>query len=116
MVLAVRLVSQVSRTDVQKKSDKQEKRTAETYRGSVNVMSGAGWRRKNDVTTTDFLIENKTKMSSDSKSYSIKAQDLRELSQRAAIMGRMPLFQLDLGGHSYVVLDQNDFLMMMEDD
>lgn len=100
----------MSRTAAQKLSDKQEKRTAETYRGSVNILSGAGRTKKNDVTSQDFLIENKTKMSPDSKSYSLKAVDLRDLTMRAMLAGRMPLFQIDLGGHRYVVLNEDDWL------
>lgn len=100
----------MSRTDVQKKSDAQEKRTADKYNGSKNIMSGAGWKRKNDVTTDRFLIENKTTMSLDAKSYSVKALDLRDLAKNAIQSSRIPLLQFDLGGHSYVVLREDDFL------
>ena len=44
--------------DINKRSKKQEERTAEKYHGSRNVMSGAGWVRKNDVRTSDLLVEN----------------------------------------------------------
>lgn len=98
------------RTDVQKRSDAQEKRTAEQYKGSRNAMSGAGWKRKNDVTTQDFLIENKCKMDPNAKSYSVKALDLRDLTKRAILDSRTPLLQFDLGGHQYVVLRNEDFL------
>lgn len=102
------------RTDAQKLSDKQERRTAETYRGSVNIMSGAGRWKKNDVTSADFLIENKTKMSPTAKSYSLKVSDLRELAVRALSAGRMPVFQIDMGGHRYVVLQEDDFLEIID--
>jgi len=100
----------MSRTDVQKKSDAQEKRTAEKYNGSRNIMSGAGWKRKNDVTTERFLIENKTKMDINAKSYSVKAIDLRDLTKNAIASSRIPVLQFDLGGHNYVVLLEDDFL------
>lgn len=103
----------MSRTDAQKASDKQEKRTAETYRGSVNLLSGAGFWKKNDVTSESFLIENKTKLSPSAKSYTLKSTDLRDLTKRALLEGRMPLFQLDLGGQRYVILNEDDWLEMV---
>jgi hypothetical protein len=97
-------------TDSQKRSLKQEKRTADTYRGSRNAMSGAGWVRKADVRTEEFMIENKLKMDPNAKSYSLKAVDLRDLTKRALLEGRIPLMQIDLAGHRYVVLREDDFL------
>lgn len=104
----------MSRTDAQKASDKQERRTAETYRGSVNIMSGAGHWKKNDVTTADFLIENKCKLAANAKSYTLKMVDLRDLAKRAILAGRIPLFQIDMGGHRFVVLQEDDWLEMIE--
>lgn len=100
-------------TPEQKKSIAQEKRTAESYGGTRNAMSGAGWMRKADVRTPEFMIENKTKMDPLSKSYSIKAVDLRDLTKRARLEGRTPLLQFDLAGHNYVVLCEEDFLHMI---
>lgn len=97
-------------TPEQKKSKAQEIRTAETYRGSRNVMSGAGFWRKNDVRSEHFLIECKTKMDPNAKSYSIKAVDLRDLTRRARVEGRIPLFEIELGKKRYVVLNEDDFL------
>lgn len=98
------------RSESQKKSIRQEKRTAEAYKGSRNIMSGAGWVRKADVRTEDFMIENKLKMDPDAKSYSIKAVDMRDLVKRARLEGRIPLLQIDLAGHRYVVLPEDEFL------
>ena len=75
-------------------------------------MSGAGWMRKADVTTEHLLIENKLKMNPDAKSYSIKAIDMRDLVKRARLEGRIPLMQIDLAGHRYVVMTEDDFLDM----
>jgi hypothetical protein len=105
----------MSRTAVQKKSDAQEKRTAEKYNGSRNIMSGAGWKRKNDVTTERFLIENKTMMNPDAKSYSVKMTDLRDLTKNAIMSNRMPVLQFDLGGHNYVVIREDDFLEITDE-
>lgn len=98
-----------------KMSVAQEKRTAQTYGGSVNAMSGAGWMRKADVRAPDLLIENKLKMDPNAKSYSLKAVDLRDLVKRARLEGRIPVLQLDLGGHRYVVLTEHDFLEMRDE-
>lgn len=103
------------KSESQKKSVKQEKRTAESYRGSRNAMSGAGWVRKADVRTEDFMIENKLKMDPEAKSYSLKAIDMRDLTKRALLEGRIPLMQIDLAGHRYVVLREDDFLEMIDE-
>jgi hypothetical protein len=98
------------RSESQKRSKKQEERTAKAYKGSRNVMSGAGWVRKADVRTEEFMIETKLKMDPDAKSYSVKAVDMRDLVKRARLEGRIPLLQIDLAGHRYVVLPEDDFL------
>lgn len=99
----------MSRTEDQRRSDKQEKRTAERYRGSVTPGSGRGWKFKGDVHTEHFMIENKTRRP-DGKSYTVNAVDLRDLTKRAIMAGRTGLLQFDLGGHSYVILREDDFL------
>lgn len=103
-------------TDAQKLSIAQEKRTAESYKGSRNVMSGAGWMRKADVRSEQFMIENKLRMDPDAKSYSVKATDLRDLVKRARLEGRIPLLQFDLAGRNYVILVEDDLLELIQDD
>ncbi len=76
-------------------------------------MSGAGWMRKADVRTEDLMIENKTKMSPDAKSYSIKAVDMRDLTKRARLEGRIPVLQIDLAGQRLVVLTEDDFVELI---
>jgi len=99
--------------DINRRSKKQEERTAEKYNGSRNIMSGAGWVRKNDVRTIDLLVENKF---TDKKSYSIVSQEMVKLARTAILEDRIPVLQVDLGGRSYVVLLENDFLEMIHDD
>ena len=99
-------------SDIHKRSKKQEERTAEKYNGSRNVMSGAGWVRKNDVRTIDLLIENKF---TDKKSFSLKSEELVKLSRTAILEDRIPVLQIDLGGRSYVVLLEDDFVSMVRD-
>ena len=100
-------------SDIHKRSKKQEERTAEKYNGSRNVMSGAGWVRKNDVRTIDLLVENKF---TDKKSYSIVSQEMVKLARTAILEDRVPVLQIDLGGRSYVVILEDDFLEMIQDD
>ncbi len=99
-------------TDIHKRSKKQEERTAEKYKGSRNIMSGAGWVRKNDVRAIKLLIENKF---TDKKSFSIKSEELVKLDRTAILEDRVPVLQVDLGGRSYVVLLEDDFLAMVHD-
>ena len=60
----------------------------------------------------DLLIENKF---TDKKSYSIKSNEMVKLSRTAILEDRIPVLQVDLGGRSYVVLLENDFLEMIHD-
>ena len=55
----------------------------------------------------ELLIENKT---TDAKSFTLKSTDLELLRCNAIVEGRVPVLQLDLGGRSYVVLLEGDFL------
>lgn len=100
------------RKSILKKSLKQEKRSANTYRGSRNAGSGNGWMRKNDVRAEAFLIENK--LTTSTKSITLKEVDLRELRQRAILEDRVPVLQFDLSGRSYVVIVEDDFLALIE--
>jgi hypothetical protein len=102
------------RRDIIKKSRKQEKRSANTYNGSRNAGSGSFWLRKNDVRSTELLIENKLTVGT--KSITLKEVDLRELRERAILEDRIPVLQFDLSGRNYVVLVEDDFLEMINDD
>jgi hypothetical protein len=100
----------MDRQHILKMSVAQEKRTAERYNGSRNVMSGAGWVRKNDVRTPEFLIENKFTLNE--KSWTIKLRDLTELRTEALLSDRIPVLQFDLGGRRFVILNEDDFTEM----
>ena len=93
---------------INKASAKQEKRTANSYKGSRNARSGAGWLRKNDVRAENFLIENK--LTTGLTQITLKALDLVELRERAIIENRLPVLQFDIGGRRYVVIPEDDFL------
>jgi hypothetical protein len=96
---------------INKKSKKQEERTADKYKGSRNAGSGSGWLRKNDVRSEMFLIENK--FTDNVKSYTIKAVDLRDLEKRSILESRIPVLQFDINLKSYVVLIEDDFLELI---
>lgn len=100
--------------NILKKSRKQEKRSADVYKGSRNLGSGNGWMRKNDVRSETFLIENK--LTTATKSITLKEVDLRELRQRAILEDRIPVLQFDLSGRSYVVIVEDDFLELIDND
>ncbi len=102
------------RKAINKKSLKQEKRSAGAYKGSRNAGSGSGWLRKNDVRSEVFLIENKLTIGT--KSITLKEVDLRELRERAIIEDRTPVLQFDLNGRHYVVLMEDDFLAMVDNE
>lgn len=99
---------------INKASVKQEKRTANSYKGSRNARSGAGWLRKNDVRAENFLIENK--LTTGLTQITLKALDLVELRERAIIEERVPILQFDIGGRRYVVIPEDDFLEMIDED
>lgn len=102
------------RKSILKQSRKQEKRSANAYRGSRNAGSGSGWMRKNDVRSEVLLIENK--LTTGTKSITLKEVDLRELRTRAILEDRVPVLQFDLNNRSYVVLVEDDFLEMIDSD
>lgn len=100
------------RKKILKISVKQEKQSAKVYNGSRNSGSGSGWVRKNDVRAKDFLIENKFTMNK--KSITIKEVDLRELRNHAILEDRTPVLQFNLVDRKYVILCEDDFLMMID--
>jgi len=91
-----------------KKSRKQEKQTAERYKGSRNAGSGAGWLRKNDVRTNSLLIENK--FTNNVKQYSIKVKDMSELRKQALMENRIPVLQVEIGGIHFITMYEDDFM------
>ena len=96
----------------QKKSLKQENAGAKAFGGSRNVMSGAGWKNKNDVRTPDFSIEYKV---TEKKSYSLKSKELADAERYALIDGRIMLFGVRMDdGRDWIVISQEDFLDILQ--
>lgn len=95
-----------------KRSRKQEKQTADRYKGSRNAGSGSGWLRKNDVRSHDFLIENK--FTDNQKQYSVKFKDLMELQQRAILEDRIPVLQFEIQNRRFVIIPEDDFTSLFD--
>jgi len=100
-----------------KRSQKQERDTAERYGGRVNSQSGAGWVRKNDVTTPTSSIECKY---TEKASYSLKVKDLIKAWIHATQAGRRMVFAVEFmetpsnqytRRQRYVVLTEDDYLV-----
>jgi hypothetical protein len=87
-------------------SDKQERRTAEQFGGTVNPGSGSGWRRPQDVRADGLLIEDKR---TGKRSITIKADDWEQLRRNALSTGRTPLMEIELAGVDYVMVRQVDW-------
>lgn len=106
-------------TYIKRKSQKQEKRTAEEFGGRTQIASGAIEGMKGDVRTgdtsigfkeDDFLIENKF---TDSDKYKLDLKTWQKVEQEALRDNmRTPLMQIDIKDISLVVIGYNDFLAM----
>ena len=93
-------------TDIRKKSQKQEARTAKDFGGRTQLASGALDGMKGDVRTTEFLIENKY---TDKDSYKLELRTWRKIENEAIRDSvRVPLMQIDIQDLELVVLDLED--------
>ena len=99
------------KTDGQKQSQAHEKRLEKVLGGSRAAASGAFWSRKGDVRTDDILFEHKY---TGKKTFTLKSTELRKIELEAIMDGRMPAFGIHLDGRNYVILMEDDFVMMQE--
>ena len=74
--------------------------------GTRNAGSGNGWVRKNDVRNRDYLVEAKW---TEHRSYRLRVEDLLSLAHHADVEGRTPAFCIEIDGHNYVVLREQDW-------
>ncbi|WP_274916935.1 hypothetical protein [Streptomyces sp. WZ-12] len=95
-----------------KRSQRQEKRIAERYHGTVNSGSGNGWVHKNDVRTARFSFEAKT---TTKQSYSIKYADLIKAEKHALVSGREMVFVIELGGRNWYLMSEHAFDSLIEE-
>ncbi|MFD9947217.1 MULTISPECIES: hypothetical protein [Nonomuraea] len=94
-----------------KASRQQEQRTAAVYGGSVNAGSGNQPFRKNDVRTATKSIECKT---TSKRSYTLKLDELLAAETHALLDGRAMLFEIEMGGRTWVVMAREDYLADLE--
>lgn len=97
----------MSRTVLQKMSDRQEKKTATAYGGRVTPRSGAGWVHKADVHTEDEVIECKA---TGKTQITLKAAWLTKVFEEATRRLKRPVVELSIGGQDYVVLRRHDYM------
>jgi Holliday junction resolvase len=100
------------RSEGQRRSRRQEERSARLYGGRRNPGSGNGWAHKGDVRTPALLIENKY---TGKEQVTIKRLDLKKICDEATAEGRTPVFGVELSGEHYVVLPEADFLEVLGD-
>ena len=100
----------MARTPLQKRSDAQERRSAEAYEGRLQPGSGSGWVHRQDVKAEQFLIEDKR---TDGKAISISAKDWYQLRKEAILLDKTPLMDIELGGRDYTMLLRTDFLYLL---
>lgn len=97
------------KTEGQRQSQKHERRLEKVIGGKRTAASGAFWSRKGDVRSDDLLVEHKY---TSKKSISVSSSVLTKIRNEAVMDGRMPVLALHLDGRNYVVLDENDFLLL----
>ena len=97
-------------------STKQEKQVAKTLGGTRTKNSGATMFQKGDLTTDDWLIECKTKMSP-SESMSIKKEWLEKNLKESLFMGKKYnalAFNFGPDESNYYIIDEQTFQCLVE--
>lgn len=93
-----------------KRSQKQEKRAASLYGGTVNAGSGNGDVRKNDIRTPDWSGELKT---TSKKQYPLKESELTLAEKYALLDGREMLFGIQMAsGRNWITVSEETFLSL----
>ena len=96
-------------------SDKQEKRTAKSLGGSVQISSGSSLFLKGDVVLDNCLIECKTS-TTEKKSFSIKKEWLDKIDEQAfAMKKKYPILAFDFGDNeNYYILNERTFKQFID--
>ena len=74
--------------------------------GTRNAGSGNGWVRKSDVRNREYLVEAKQTAN---KSFRLTLADLLANAHHADVEGRTPAFCIEIQGHNFVVLREQDW-------
>jgi len=85
-----------------KEWERQEQRIAKQYGGRRQPGSGSGWLHTNDVVDERYLHEAKQ----GAKMVTIKSEDWEKLRRNAMLMGREPLFHIQVGNRRLVLHDE----------
>jgi hypothetical protein len=86
----------------QRRSRRQERRTAEETGGRTTPGSGNTFVRGNDVFTRRWSIECKTTAA---KGYRLTLDSLQAAERNALLDGREMVFQIEIQGHRYAVVN-----------
>lgn len=87
-----------------KRSQQQEKSTADRFGGRVTPGSGNGWMRKNDVRSDDVSFEMKY---TDAKQFALKVADLTKAEEHAIRDGREMVFGISFSGERFVLITED---------
>ena len=99
------------KTEGQIQSQAHERRLEQVIGGKRVAASGAFWQRKGDVRSDDLLVEHKWTAK---KSMSFTSTVLRKITNEAILDGRTPVLAFHLDGQDYVILLEDDFVVMRE--
>ncbi len=90
-----------------RKSDAQERRIARLRGEKQHGGSGSGSFYRNDMHNDEFLTE--CKRTDNERWIRLDVKELDALRKRAARQGRIPKFEVEIGGRDFVVLFDADF-------
>ncbi len=94
------------------RSRRQERRTALEGGGRQVLASGALPGRKGDVVLSDWLVECKT---TGNKSYRFKKEDWQSHCIDASLVGRKPVFEINLDGEELIVVSRREFFSLIKE-
>jgi Holliday junction resolvase len=94
-------------TDKLDRSRKQEKRLAKSFGGKTRPGSGNKEFYKGDIKSKIHLIEAKT---TEKKQIILKLEWLEKIRTEACRYGRIPALAIEIGGHNYIVIQEDDFI------
>lgn len=96
-----------------KSSREQEKRLAQKMGGATTAGSGNGWAVKNDVRNKAWSVECKTTGNS---RFSLTHADLINAEKHAILDFREMAFAIEMCGRRWVVVSEETFLRLIEDE
>lgn len=99
---------------MKKNWEKKEERDAKDFAGRRMIRSGGFWFCPGDVTTSQFLFDQKT---SKHNRFSITQKMWKKVYKEALLNQRIPALSVEFGdeGTELVVLSKDDFLSFFEE-